>query len=70
MSDKDKFSFSNMSDNFDNHISKSIRGYDNLRTDIIGMSKYFVIDDTNVVDIGCSQGSLLKKIKEFNISRV
>ena len=66
MSDKDKFSFSNMSDNFDDHISKSIRGYDNLRTDIIGMSKYFVIDDTNVVDIGCSQGSLLKKIKEFN----
>lgn len=66
MSDKDKFSFSNMSDNFDDHISKSIRGYDNLRTDIIGMSKYFVIDDTNVVDIGCSQGSLLKKIKDFN----
>ena len=66
MGDKDKFSFSNVSDNFDDHISKSIRGYDNLRSDIIGMSKYFVEDGTAVVDIGCSQGSLLKKIKDFN----
>lgn len=66
MSDKDKFSFSNMSKGFDSHITNSIRGYNDLRDDIVGISKYFVIDDTNVVDIGCSQGSLIKRIKGFN----
>jgi len=66
MSDKDKFSFSNMSKDFDSHITNSIRGYNDLRDDIVGISKYFVIDDTNVVDIGCSQGSLIKRIKDFN----
>ena len=66
MSDKDKFSFSNMSKDFDSHITNSIRGYNDLRDDIVGISKYFVIDDTNVVDIGCSQGSLIKRIKGFN----
>ena len=66
MSDKDKFSFSNMSKDFDKHIYKSIRGYNDLRNDIIHMSKYFIIDDTSVVDIGCSQASLIKRIKGYN----
>jgi tRNA (cmo5U34)-methyltransferase len=61
-----KFSFSNFSSKFDEHINKSIRGYSDLRNDVVSISEYFVENDTTVIDIGCSQGSLLKKIKEVN----
>lgn len=61
-----KFSFSNFSSKFDEHINKSIRGYSDLRNDVVSMSKYFIEEDTSVLDIGCSQGSMLRKIKEVN----
>ncbi len=64
--DKKKFSFSNYSNEFDQHINESIRGYSLLRDDIVSISRYFVEDNTNVVDIGCSQGTLLKRIKDTN----
>lgn len=61
-----KFSFSNFSTAFDEHINKSIRGYSDLRNDVVAISKYFVEDNTSVIDIGCSQGSLLRKMWELN----
>lgn len=61
-----RFSFSNFSKEFDDHINQSIRGYSDLRNDVVSISRYFVENNTNVVDIGCSQGSLLAKIKEVN----
>mgnify|MGYP001191263649 FL=1 len=39
-----------MSDNFDDHINKSIRNYDQLRDDIVSLSNYFVTSDTKVVE--------------------
>jgi tRNA (cmo5U34)-methyltransferase len=60
------FSFSNFSTHFDEHINKSIRGYSDLRNDVVSISKYFVEEDTNVLDIGCSQGSLLRRMMETN----
>ncbi len=66
MTDNDKFSFSSVANNFDEHITKSIRGYADLRDDVVGISKYFVENGTNVVDIGCSQGTMLKRIKDAN----
>ena len=60
------FSFSNFSSHFDEHINHSIRGYSDLRRDVVSISKYFIEDKTNVLDLGCSQGSLLKTIKDFN----
>lgn len=57
-----KFSFTNFSDNFDNHISTSIRGYQTLKDDVVSISKYFVEDNTTVLDIGCSEGSLLNRM--------
>ena len=60
------FSFSNYADQFDDHIEKSIRGYTDLRDDIVSMSKYFIEDRTSVIDIGCSQGTMLKRIKDAN----
>lgn len=61
-----QFSFSNFSTHFDEHINKSIRGYSDLRNDVVSISKYFIEENTSVMDLGCSQGSLLRKIKETN----
>lgn len=55
-----------MSEDFDGHIYKSIRGYNYLRKDIVGISRYFVENNTNVIDIGCSQGSLIREIRDSN----
>ena len=51
-----KFTFAQSKEGFDKHIENSVRGYTNLWNDIVGMSKYFVEDDTWVVDVGCSSG--------------
>ena len=56
------FSFSNFADQFDGHIEKSIRGYTDLRNDVVGMSKFFIEEGTQVLDIGCSEGTLLERI--------
>ena len=63
---KTKFSFSNFSESFDEHIDKSIRGYSDLRNDVVSISQYFVEDKTTIIDLGCSQGSLIAKIKGVN----
>jgi tRNA (cmo5U34)-methyltransferase len=55
-----KFTFAQREEGFDNHIEHSIRGYTNLWNDVLKYSEYFVEDNTNVVDIGCSTGKLLK----------
>lgn len=60
------FTFAHRDEGFDNHIDQSIRGYSTLHSDIVKMSKYFVEDDTCVVDIGCSTGKTLKEMYEQN----
>ena len=67
METETRFSFSSVASGFDEHITKSIRGYADLRDDVVGISRYFVLEDTNVIDIGCSQGTMLKRIKDENI---
>ena len=44
-----KFSFTNFSKEFDDHIDKSISGYSSLRQDVLSISRYFVEDDTTIV---------------------
>lgn len=61
-----KFTFAQREEGFDNHIEKSIRGYTNLWDDILKMSEYFVDDYSNIVDVGCSTGKLLKAMIEQN----
>jgi tRNA (cmo5U34)-methyltransferase len=65
-----KFTFATEKEGFDNHIDKSIRGYSHLWSDILTLSKYFVEDYTQVVDIGCSTGKLLKGMIEQNNSHI
>ena len=60
------FTFAHRQEGFDEHIEQSIRGYSNLLDDVIGLSRYFVEDDTTIVDIGCSTGKLTKAMIEYN----
>jgi tRNA (cmo5U34)-methyltransferase len=55
------FSFENIID-FDNHISKSIIGFEGIVKDILILSEYFVEKNQNYYDIGCSTGKLVKAI--------
>ena len=55
-----KFTFAQREEGFDNHIEHSIRGYTNLWNDVLKYSEYFVEAHTNIIDIGCSTGKLLK----------
>jgi len=61
-----KFTFAQREEGFDNHISQSIRGYNDLIGDVINLSQYFVENDTLVYDIGCSTGKMLKAMIEQN----
>ena len=64
------FTFAHSPEGFDNHIDNSIRGYSNLLEDVVAYSRYFVEDNTNVVDVGCSTGKLTKMILEGNQSHL
>ena len=56
------FTFAHREEGFDEHIEKSIRGYSQLMDDVISLSRYFVENETNVVDIGCSTGKMTKAL--------
>ena len=60
------FTFSHRQEGFDEHISWSIRGYDNLLNDVISFSRYFVEDKTNIVDLGCSTGKTTERMLLHN----
>jgi len=56
------FSFGSI-DNFDEHIDQSIPHYSTMNNNIVALSDYFIDEETNVYDIGCSTGKLLKRLK-------
>lgn len=63
------FDFNNFTpEQFDEHIEKSIPRYSDLTERIIKYSEYFIRNGTNVYDLGCSSGALLKRMynKAFN----
>jgi len=53
-----KFSFETI-ENFDEHIRKSIPNYDLLIKTILRLSDYFLVEQKNVYDLGCSTGKML-----------
>lgn len=61
-----KFTFASADEGFDNHIMNSIRNYSDLMNDVLKYSEYFVDDNSNIVDVGCSTGRLLKLMIEQN----
>ena len=60
------FTFAHREEGFDEHIEKSIRGYSSLMEDVISLSRYFVEDNANIVDIGCSTGKNTKAMMDYN----
>ena len=60
------FTFAHREEGFDTHIEQSIRGYGHLMSDVVSLSRHFVEDDTNVVDIGCSTGKMTQQLLEEN----
>ena len=60
------FTFAHREEGFDEHIEQSIRGYGNLLVDVVSLSRYFVENDTNVYDIGCSTGKMTQRLIEEN----
>lgn len=55
------FDFNTIND-FDNHISASITGYDLLHSLIVNVSSFFIKKDTVPVDLGCTTGKLLIEV--------
>jgi len=61
------FSFAAYAAGFDEHIEASIPGSTTrLRAMTVGLSRHFVQNGTNVLDIGCSTGRLLSAIRHAN----
>lgn len=58
-----KFSFESIQ-NFDNHISSSILGYDVLHFLLVNISSFFIKKTTHVLDLGCTSGKLLAALNE------
>ena len=69
MGDSSDFSFGAMASSFDDHISHSIRGYKDLRSDCVSFSQYFIQPNTKVLDIGCSSGEFLRSVRDHNQKR-
>jgi len=66
---KNKFDF-NTIDNFDDHINKSIPNYDLLIKAIKNISDYFYVKNTNIYDLGCSTGKLLKELSYSDCQKI
>lgn len=67
MYDKNNWRFdSSVVECFDEHINMSVPMYNEFHKNIVEMSSYFIQSRTNVIDVGTSTGTLLKKIKESN----
>jgi tRNA (cmo5U34)-methyltransferase len=60
------FSFDEYATEFDAHISASIPGYDRFNWWVEGLSRRFVQSGTRVVDLGCSTGAMLCRVRDAN----
>ena len=49
---------------FDKHVSSSVPLYDKAHELIIKMSDYFIKDDSKIMNIGSSTGTLIKSLNK------
>jgi len=52
--------------NFDKHVTKSVPLYDMGQNMICKLSSFFLNNESMVYDLGCSTGTLIKKLIEYN----
>jgi tRNA (cmo5U34)-methyltransferase len=64
--DLGRFEFSDFADEFDTHIADSIPDYPALRAECLSLSRRFIQSGTTVLDVGCSTGQLLGRIRDHN----
>lgn len=64
-----KFNFNTIKD-FEAHIELSIPNYVHLIDLVKSISAYFIRENTNVYDLGCSTGSLIKYLSMQNINAI
>ena len=68
--DRGKWSFSDIKhEKFENHISRSVPGYEAGHKYITFLSDYFISSNSIIYDIGCSTGNLLRKLSAYNIKK-
>lgn len=51
-------------ESFQRHIEDSLVFYPMIQELIIGLAKYYIVEDTKVIDIGCSTNTFIHKLKE------
>jgi tRNA (cmo5U34)-methyltransferase len=65
------FKFADHATHFDAHVAASIPGYERLGWWCVKLSRRFVQGSTNVIDVGCSSGKLLRRVRDANhVSRL
>lgn len=52
-----------VAEDFDNHVSASVPGYEWFHEYIVKLAGFYIEDDDVILDIGCSTGTLLRDIK-------
>lgn len=57
-------SFVENNENFQNHIEDSLVFYPMVQELIIGLAEYYIVENTKVIDIGCSTNTLIHSLKE------
>lgn len=66
--DGENFSFKDIK-NFDVHIDASIKGLAVLYDILIELTPHFIKEDSNVYDLGCSKGSFLNRMWQYNLPK-
>ena len=56
------WTFENIEKKFDSHILKSIPFYNEIHNICINCSEFFNTEDAIFLDVGCSTGTLIKKL--------
>ena len=59
----------NVAKTFDLHVKQSLPFYDSIQKYISILSEWFIKDNSNIYDLGCSTGETAKNIFEFNRKR-
>ena len=59
----------NVAKTFDLHVKQSLPFYDSVQKYISSLSEWFIKDNSNIYDLGCSTGETAKNIFAFNRKR-